>query len=101
MADHVLESKPRNYGAIPKVISIPNKNIWPWSAEQTCLNASEIWTILCRELLCRACSVRKSKSLQSQKWWANLHDEDVLESKPRNHKAISKLLALFTIGESW
>ena len=35
MADHVLQSKPKNYGAIPKVISIPHKNIWPCSAEQT------------------------------------------------------------------
>ncbi len=29
-----------------------NKNIWPCSAEQTCLNASESWTIFCRALLC-------------------------------------------------
>jgi hypothetical protein len=29
----------------------PNENIWPCSTEQTCLNASESWTILCREFL--------------------------------------------------
>ncbi len=40
----------------------PNENSLSCSAEQTCLNASESWTILCRELLCvqnqKLCRVR-------------------------------------------
>ncbi len=51
-----------------KISPDPNENIWPCSAEQTCLNASESWTILCRELLCVKIKISAESDINCSAW---------------------------------
>ncbi len=56
---------------IMKGLLSKEKNIWPSSVEQTFLNASESWTILCRELLCMKIKISAESDIDCSAWQVN------------------------------
>ncbi len=80
--------------------TVPNENIWPCTAEQTCLNASEIWMILCRALLCLKIKISAESDINCSAWQVSTEKVSINLCRVRHNLLRTKLSVLNVSSDS-